>query len=120
MRGVIVRHLFLPGRFAQSADVLDYLKHCADGRAMISLMSQYTPVPFDESREENERRRKALGAIENRLVSREEDGDLRDLIEAYDFEYLFYQELSADTDWLPDFTQKQPFPNKLARVIWKK
>lgn len=56
--------------------------------------------------------------IENRLVNGTEDGDLKDLIEALDFEWLFYQELSDDASWLPDFTRIQPFSNKLAKPIW--
>ena len=43
--GVIIRHLYLPGRFAETADVLDFLKQNADGKACISLMNQYTPIP---------------------------------------------------------------------------
>ena len=119
LQGVIIRHLFLPGRFAETADVLDWLKQNADGKAIISLMSQYTPVPFKDSEEGLERRKKALSAIENRLVNSEEDSDLKDLIDAYDFEYLFYQDLSDDTSWLPDFTRKQPFSNALAKPVWQ-
>ena len=119
MSGVIARHLFLPGRFEESADVLDWLKKNLDGRAVISLMSQYTPVPFKEDAEALQKRLGSLDAIQNRLVSRQEDADLQDLIEAYDFETLFYQELSDDTSWLPDFTRPQPFGNKLARVLWR-
>ena len=118
MSGVIARHLFLPGRFEESADVLDWLKKNLDGRAVISLMSQYTPVPFKEDAEALQKRLGSLDAIQNRLVSRQEDADLQDLIEAYDFETLFYQELSDDTSWLPDFTKPQPFGNKLAQVLW--
>ncbi|HAC31510.1 MAG TPA: radical SAM protein [Treponema sp.] len=118
LQGVIIRHLFLPGRFMETADVLDWLKQNADGKAIISLMSQYTPVPFKGTEAELARRRKALSVIENRLVNTTEDADLRDLIDAYDFEYLFYQDLSTDTDWLPDFTRPQPFSNALAKVIW--
>lgn len=119
MSGVIARHLFLPGRFEESADVLDWLKKNLDGRAVISLMSQYTPVPFKEDAEALQKRLGSLDAIQNRLVSRQEDADLRDLIEAYDFETLFYQELSDDTSWLPDFTRPEPFGNKLAKVLWR-
>lgn len=119
MSGVIARHLFLPGRFEESADVLDWLKKNLDGRAVISLMSQYTPVPFKEDAETLQKRLGSLDAIQNRLVSRQEDADLQDLIEAYDFETLFYQELSDDTSWLPDFTRPEPFGNKLARVLWR-
>lgn len=118
MSGVIVRHLFLPGRFEDTADTLSWLKENADTKAVISLMSQYTPVPFKEDDEKLAKRKEALSVIENRLVTDEEDQDLRDLIEAYDFDYLFYQDLCADTEWLPDFTRPQPFSNALATVLW--
>lgn len=118
MSGVIVRHLFLPGRFEDTAETLAWLKENADGKAVISLMSQYTPVPFKEDEDRLAKRREALSVIENRLVTDEEDADLRDLIDAYDFDYLFYQDLCADTEWLPDFTRPQPFSNALATVLW--
>ena len=118
VEGVIIRHLFLPGRFEETAETLAWLKEHADGKAYISLMNQYTPVPFFEKKEQLEARQKSLSVIENRLVSREEDVDLRDLIEAYDFDCLFYQELSDDTSWLPDFTRPQPFSNRLAKPVW--
>ena len=117
-QGVIVRHLFLPGRFEETADTLVWLKENADSKACISLMSQYTPVPFAEDEKRLQRRKNALQAIENRLVNRSEDEDLRDLIEAFDFDVLFYQELSDDTSWLPDFSRPQPFSNKLAVPVW--
>ncbi len=117
-QGVIIRHLFFPGHFEETADVLCWLKENADGRAYISLMNQYTPVPFEEEKSRLENRKKRLSVIENRLVSSQEDSDLQDLIEAFDFDCLFYQELSDDTSWLPDFTRPQPFSNKLARPIW--
>ena len=116
--GVIIRHLFMPGHFAETADVLEWLKENADGRAIISLMNQYTPVPFDEDEKQLAARKSSLSNIENRLVTEEEDNDIRDLIEAYDFDFLFYQELTDDTSWLPDFRRPQPFSNKLATPIW--
>lgn len=118
LQGVIVRHLFLPGRFEETVDVLSWLKENIDGKAIISLMSQYTPVPFSGTEEELKRRKTALSAIENRLVNKTEDMDLRDVIEAFDFDLLFYQDLTEDTDWLPDFSRKQPFSNALAKPVW--
>ena len=118
LRGVIVRHLFLPGKFFETAEVLEWLKKNADGRAIISLMSQYTPVPFKDTDENLAGRKKSLSAIENRLVSESEDRELRDLIEAYDFDYLFYQDLCSDTEWLPDFERGQPFSYELAKPVW--
>ena len=109
LSGVIIRHLFMPGHFAETADVLAWLKDNADGRAIISLMNQYTPIPAKKG---------TIKDFEDRLVTPEEDADIQDLIEAYDFEYLFYQELSNDTSWLPDFTRAQPFSNKLATPLW--
>lgn len=117
-QGVIIRHLFLPGRFEDTAETLQWLKENADSQSVISLMSQYTPVPFNENEKKLSARKQALCAIENRLVTQTEDQDLQDLIEAFDFDLLFYQELSDDTDWLPDFCRKQPFSNKLAKPIW--
>ena len=107
--GVIIRHLYLPGRFAETADVLDFLKQNADGKACISLMNQYTPIPAKKGK---------IVEFEDRLVNSTEDSDIQDLIEAYDFDYLFYQELSDDTSWLPDFKRNQPFSNKLAKTVW--
>src|SRR5574344_642173 len=117
-RGVIIRHLYLPGRFDETAEVLTWLKEKADSKACISLMSQYTPVPFVEKDDESVKRNKSLSNIENRLVNKNEDNDLQDLIDIFDFNYLFYQELSDDTSWLPDFCKKQPFSNKLAVPLW--
>ena len=113
-----MRHLFLPGKFIETADTLEWLKEHADGKACISLMNQYTPVPFAEEASRKKARKERLSVIENRLVSKDEDADLQDLIEAYDFDWMFYQELSDDTSWLPDFTRPQPFSNKLAKPLW--
>ena len=116
--GVIIRHLFLPGRFEDTADVLEWLKNNADKKAVISLMSQYTPVPFKEAEENLKKRLDSLSMIENRLVSKQEDYDLKDLIDAFDFDFLFYQDLTDDTQWLPDFNRVQPFSNTLAKPVW--
>lgn len=118
LSGVIIRHLFLPGRMDDTVLVLNYLKAHADGRACISLMSQYTPVPFEGGAAELEARRTSLAAFQNRLVSTDEDARLRELIDSYCFEYLFYQDLSDDTSWLPDFRRKQPFSSALAKPVW--
>lgn len=116
LSGVIIRHLFLPGRIDDTVLVLDWLKKHCDGKAFISLMSQYTPVNF--SGEEYDKRKTALSAFQHRLMSNEEFSTIRNLIEDYDFEQIFYQELSSDTDWLPDFTKYQPFSSSLSKPLW--
>ncbi|MBP5166184.1 MAG: radical SAM protein [Oscillospiraceae bacterium] len=46
-RGVIVRHLVLPGQLDNSKDVLEYFAESFErGSVMLSLMSQYTPNGF--------------------------------------------------------------------------
>lgn len=118
LSGVIIRHLFLPGREGDTKLTLDWLKTHADGRACISLMSQYTPVPFAEDEGSLCERNKSLLSFQNRLVNKEEDSHLRKMIDEYEFEYLFYQDLSDDTSWLPDFNRTQPFSNALATPVW--
>ena len=44
-KGVIVRHLALPGQEADSKRVLSYLLKTYGERIYISLMNQYTPIP---------------------------------------------------------------------------
>ena len=44
-KGVIVRHLALPGQEADSKRVLSYLLKTYGERIYISLMNQYTPLP---------------------------------------------------------------------------
>ena len=45
VRGVIVRHLALPGCAEDSRDILDYLHTTYGDNIFISLMNQYTPMP---------------------------------------------------------------------------
>lgn len=44
-KGVIVRHLLLPGHVRNSKKVLEYLYGTYGGQIYISLMNQYTPMP---------------------------------------------------------------------------
>jgi putative pyruvate formate lyase activating enzyme len=44
-RGVIIRHLVLPGHVEDSKKVLSYLHHEYGDSIYISIMSQYTPMP---------------------------------------------------------------------------
>ena len=49
-KGVIVRHLILPGAVFDSKHVIDYLTSRYGNRIFISLMSQYTPMPGAEGK----------------------------------------------------------------------
>ena len=88
LSGTIIRHLVLPGRLSDTQMTLDWLKKHADGNACISLMSQYTPVPFKGTEEEMSLRNKALSAFPNRLLDGSEDTSIHAMIDEYDFDYL--------------------------------
>lgn len=49
-RGVIVRHLILPGHLEESKAVIRYLYETYGDRIYISIMNQYTPMPGIEAR----------------------------------------------------------------------
>ena len=43
-RGVIVRHLLLPGAVRQAKEILEYVYHTYGNQIYISIMNQYTPL----------------------------------------------------------------------------
>ena len=46
VRGVLIRHLILPGQVENSLKVLDWIGETfAPGQVLVSLMRQYTPMP---------------------------------------------------------------------------
>lgn len=55
-KGVIVRHLILPGHIKNSKQVLQYLYETYGNQIFISVMNQYTPMPFVEDIEPLNRR----------------------------------------------------------------
>ena len=112
LSGVIVRHLVLPGCMENTRQVLDWLKENADGKACISLMSQYTPVKTQTVRKNGD------SIFPDRFINQDEFESMRRLISDYAFEHLFYQELENDDSWLPDFERIQPFSNSLAKPLW--
>jgi len=109
--GVIVRHLALPGKLADTELVLRWFaEHLAD-RAILSLMTQYTPVtksPYAQN----------IEAFPDRPLERAEYDRLTALLEELGIDTGFYQELVEDTEWLPDFSRTQPFSSVLARPVW--
>lgn len=107
VQGVIVRHLVLPGHVKESLQVLRWFAERLAGRALLSLMSQYTPIPgasvtapFDRPLTEAEWNT-VLGSLEDLGI---EDG--------------YFQELVRDRDWLPDFNSQKPFSADLSRTVW--
>lgn len=93
-KGVIIRHLVLPGHVENTFDVLDRITGTFTGeQVLVSLMSQYTPpaseLPFEEL---------------NRRLTAEEYGRAVDYLWLSGIENGFVQDLSsAKEEYTPDF-----------------
>lgn len=99
-RGVLVRHLILPGQVENSIDALSTLFLEFGKELPLSLMSQYCPVqtlPFD---------------FLNRSVTHDEFQHVLDHALDLGFQNMFVQypePESAIRPFLPDFCQEKPF-----------
>lgn len=91
-RGVIVRHLILPGRSKESMAILDWIRDNLPG-AWVSLMAQY--LPFGDVH--------GVDALDRRLTQREYDLVVDHLMKL-GLEDGFVQELSSsDEKYIPSF-----------------
>ena len=90
-RGVIVRHLILPGHIENSLKVLDWLgENFAPGEILVSLMRQYTPMG-------------GLGAPLDRRVTDEEYDAVLSWMLLNDLEGFTQEADAADQEFIPDF-----------------
>jgi len=96
-RGMIVRHLMLPGNLFDSKHILDYLVSRFRNNIFISLMSQYTPMPHIL---ENESAPEEL----KRQLSPENYEKLCDYLADLGQTNAFVQEMSSSGElMIPDF-----------------
>ena len=91
VRGVLIRHLVLPGQVESSLKVLDWIgENFRPGEVLVSLMSQYTPMPGMKP------------PLDRRVTAQEYDAVLSWML-LNDLEG-FTQEISAaDGCFIPDF-----------------
>ena len=91
VKGVIIRHLILPGYVENSLKVLDWIgEHFAPGQVLVSLMRQYTPMGN-------------LPAPMNRQITNEEYESVLSWMYLNDLEGFTQESASADTAFIPDF-----------------
>ena len=91
VRGVVIRHLILPGFVENSLKVLDWIGEAfAPGEVLVSLMRQYTPMP-------------GLPAPLDRRVTDEEYDAVLSWMYLNDLEGFTQEEDSADANFIPDF-----------------
>ena len=91
VRGVIVRHLILPGQVENSLKVLDWLGETfPDGQVLVSLMRQYTPMPG------------MLPPLDRRVTGEEYDAVLSWMY-LNGLDGFVQEEAAADKQYIPDF-----------------
>ena len=91
IRGVIIRHLILPGHVENSLRVLDWIGDSfAPGQVLVSLMRQYTPMP-------------GLSAPLDRRITDEEYDAVLSWMYLNDLDGFTQEADSADKLFIPDF-----------------
>ncbi len=96
-RGVLVRHLVLPGHPENSKRCLDVLEKLSP-EMFVSIMSQYSP------------RYKACDYPQiNRVLTRAEYDEIADHALYLGLENAFVQEMDSQGHYLPDFDRNRPF-----------
>ncbi len=107
VKGVIVRHLVLPGELESTKKVIKWFKENIGGRALLCVMFQYTPVKENKT-----------NPGLNNLITQKEYEQVVLWLDEYGIEDGFVQELSTDSSWYPDFTKEYPFSSELCRKVW--
>ena len=91
VKGVIIRHLILPGHIENSLKVLDWIgEHFAPGQVLVSLMRQYTPMG-------------SLPAPMDRRITEEEYESVLSWMYLNDLEGFTQESESADAAYIPEF-----------------
>ena len=119
--GVMVRHLVIPGYLDMTRQVLAWFsENCAgnglghanpardQAKALLSIMTQYTPVHAQGEKT----------WIPEHYVSENEYGSVISMLDEFRIDNGYCQELVTGPEWLPDFTQPNPFSSNLSMPVW--
>jgi putative pyruvate formate lyase activating enzyme len=98
VRGMILRHLVLPGELAGTHDTLSWVADNLPGTVTISLMAQYAPL----------HRAGEFPQLDRGLTAEEYD-EAVDLAWELGLENVFVQDLDSRNVGIPDFVRNQPF-----------
>ncbi|MBN1547399.1 MAG: radical SAM protein, partial [Syntrophaceae bacterium] len=96
-RGIIVRHLVLPGRLENTLQVLSLIREHLSPAVPVSLMSQYTPTLLVKE-----------DPVLGRRITRQEYDEVVNRALEMGFEQLYIQQVD-DRDLCPDFNDGDPF-----------
>ena len=91
VKGVLIRHLILPGQVENSLKVLDWIGETfAPGEVLVSLMRQYTPMP-------------GMHAPFDRTITEEEYQSVLSWMYLNDLDGFVQEETAAQSTFIPDF-----------------
>ena len=108
-KGLIIRHLMLPGEYFSTKSVIEWYAQNLYPKALLSLMFQYIPLKKHMIKETN---------LPGRFISKNEAGKVMVLTGTLGIDDGFFQDISSEDAWLPDFTKKNPFPPGCASSVW--
>lgn len=92
-KGVIIRHLILPGHIQNSKHILKWLKENVDSKAFVSVMAQYFPT----YNAKNDR-------IINRKLTKQEYKEVENYLYTLDLQNGYIQELGQhEEEYVPNF-----------------
>lgn len=97
VRGLLVRHLVLPGMTGNSIRALDLIKKSVSTQVHLSIMSQYTPIPAMKDH-----------PLLGRRVSRDEYDRVVDHALGLGFDNIYCQDVD-ERHLAPDFHSADPF-----------
>ena len=97
-RGLIIRHLILPGQVANSLRVLDWIADNLSTNVYISLMSQYTPIPELD-----------LPEYLRRTITQSEYDQATDHFYQLGFCHGWVQEFTSQQHYVPQFANREAF-----------
>ena len=93
IKGVIIRHLILPGEIENTKEVLKWIKDNFDNNVYISVMAQYFPTYL--AKENN---------ILNRKITKKEYEEVENYLFSLELENGYIQELGEhEEEYVPDF-----------------
>jgi len=100
IKGLMVRHLVLPGMISNPFSVLEFLAGLSLG-IPLSIMSQYNPGFYKGVRSEMKRR-----------ITPEEYQVVIERASALGFETIYCQDMDASSTYNPDFRMERPFDDR--------
>ena len=97
-RGIIIRHLVLPGSITNSLKALDLLKEHISTSVPISIMAQYEPIPSVMTHP----------LLKRKITDLEYETVVNYAVDL-GFEYIFIQDCNDERTLIPDFGRDDPF-----------